>query len=584
MPVQTSAEEPTTAELKTLAVAPFGQWKYENAYKAMQDVLPVDFVIRKGFCLDGDHWQSGAQWVGPGDVQTNQKIEKQFAPEDAVGEVLSNIQNAFSEPQVGSTPTGETNGGNVDGTPLQRELQGVISGWWDRQRLQEHIQERQRTTAWAGWAGLRLWIPWRYLDVMGGTISFKPTSSIEDALAYIHVMAPLPNSGAIIVDSGTQDRVAVYLDKERETDGEGKETVFERAELVYLDPDRLNDKDADTIIRYVYSNDSKPAKEVRLKLGGRLTVAEITGSVVITESVLRTQRQLNLLTTLVTRIAETAAFRERYTKNAKPQGVRIPYTEGATLSDGAFLERDEEGNLWQVIPQPRTLGASTTTELIGLPKQDGTGANIGHETPDIFIADPVDPTPYINAGDAIRRRILRMCSQGHLGGVSNAESSGIAYEQARSVFEKDLNKRRISEEGMLRELITTALAMAELISGKTGYFTDKLRISVDQHVNAGPRSPDLVRLDLEAYEGGIISQETAMARYGVEDVEAEVVRVRQSTAFILSVIEKATNAGTVFSVESMISVMVKLGVPTEVANLLKPAPTPTPTPTIPQGA
>lgn len=577
MPVPTNAEEQTTAEPKTLAVAPFHQWKYDSAHKAMQDILPSDYETRVGYCLDEDHFQDGDEWVGPGDPTINTLIEKQFAPEDAIGEVLSNIQNAFSEPQVGSTPTEEIAGGNVDGTPLQRELTGVISGWWDRQRLQEHVQERQRTTAWAGWAALRLWIPWRYLNVLGSDVSFKPASDMETALSYIHVMAPLPGSGAIVVDSGTQDRVAIYLDKEREIDGAGKETTYERAEIVYLDPDRTTDKDADTIIRIMYANDAKPAKEIRLKLGGRLTVAEIKGSVVITDPVIRTQRQLNLLTTLITRIAETAAFRERYTKNAKPQGTRIPYVEGSQIPDGAFLERDEEGNTWSVIPQPRTLGAATTTELIGIPKQDDTGTVRGHETPDIFIADPVDPTPYINAGDSVRRRVLRMCNQGHLGGVSNAESSGIAYEQARSVFEKDLNKRRVSEEGMLRELITTALAMAELISGQTGHFTSSLRITVDQHINAGPRSPDLVRLDLEAHEAGILSQETAMARYGVEDVDAEVARVRHSTAFILSVIEKAATASQAFSAESVIQVMVKLGVPQEVANLLKPAPTPAPT-------
>ena len=553
-----------------LAVAPFAKWKYEDAQKALADVLPTDYTITAGYVVDKNHFQKGTEWVGPGDATTNTTIEKQFAPEDAIGEVLANIENAFSNPQLGGTPILETPATTESVKARLNELLPILEEWWHTQRMQEHIQNNQRTAAWAGWADLRLWIPHRFLlRNPDNTITVQEATSIEEALNFIHVMVPQPKWGAIITDKSTMDKIAVFLDVEVEFAADGKRIDFPRAELVYLDPERVNDKDSETTLRITYANEDKPDVVAELPLGGRLLMAEMSANILITDPVIRTQRQLNLLTTIVTRIGETAAFRERYTTNAKPQGLRIPYEDGDTLKDGAFIERDDEGRQWQVIPQPRTLGASTTTELVGLPIADERGDQKNHSQPGVVIVDPVDPGPYLLAADSVRRRILRMCAQGHLGGVSNAESSGIAYEQARAVFEKDLEKRKTSQEGMLRELLTTALALAENLSGNEGRFTNFLRLTVEQNINAGPRSPDLVRLDLEAYEAGVLSKSTVMTRLGIDDTNAEIARIDTSTAHIMSILERAGTASQTFTTESVIEVMRELGVPEDILAALE---------------
>lgn len=581
------ATVPEQPSLLPLAIAPFGRWKYEDAVREAKARLPSDYNIKKSYGFDRDHYRKGEEWVGPGDPKANDKISKQFAPEDAVGEALFNVSNAFSEPQVGSAPLVRIPEGQAIPPELQAQMQEAVSlltEWWDKRRLQELIQDRQRTTAWSGFSGLRLWVPWRFLRATpDGSIIFRETDDIAEALSYIHIMAPLPDVGCIVTDPGTQDQCAIFFDEEVEYDSQGTKTTYKRAEMVFLDPNRETDEDAATIVRIVYADETRrPTLEARLDLGGRLMFTEMVARSLLTDPVIRTQRQLNLLTTIITRLAETAAFRERYTKNARPQGLRVLYEEGDSLPNGAFLERDDEGRQWMVVPQERTLGANTTTELVGLPQYDPTtGDQRGNQMPDVVIVDPVDPKPYLEAADATRRRILRMCSQGHLGGISNAEASGIAYEQARSVFEKDLNSRRVAEEGMLRELLTAVLALAEVIAGQPGFYTNKIRITVDQHVNAGPRSPDLVRLDLEAYEAGVLSHETTMSRMGgVEDLDAETLRVRRSTAHIMEVIEKAVATTTAFTPESVIEVLKKLGLPEDIVNLLeaKEAPEPEPTP------
>jgi hypothetical protein len=560
---------------RPLQLAPFQQWEYGDAEKALHSLLTKGYQTRWKYAIDFDHFQGGKEWVGPGMPEDSPKIAEQFAPDDVVGEVLSNVANAFAEPQLGAMGIEELDK-NAD-IPVEvqnkiNELLAALTVWWDKQRLHELVQNRQFTTAWAGRGGLRLWIPWRFLQRSDdGEIEIRATANFAEALSFIHVSAPQPHVGGVYTDPLTQEKVAIYLDEEKDGDA-----TVKRAELIYLDPNRERDEEAETIIRVIYSDPNKGEKITRINLNGRLLFAEMRGRALLTDPVLRTQRQLNLVTSLLNRMVETAAFRERYIQNAEPQGMRYPYEDGAEIPAGAFLKRDEEGRAWVIVPQPRTLGANTTTELVGLPTMDERGENQRtYVHPGVHIEEPVDPGPYLKAANEVRARILRMCGQGHLGGSSNAEVSGIAYEQARAVFEKDLDKRRVSEEGMLRDLLSVLIIMAEEISGKRGYFSKVLRVTVDQFVNAGPRSPDLVRLDMEGYENGILSEDTVMTRFGVEDIEAEKARIHRNREHVLAILEQATRVKDIVDIKKVLR---HLGLPNQIVNAVLDEPEPLPPP------
>lgn len=567
-----------------VAMAPFDLWTYEDAVREAKLALPKEYQTKKAYGIDKDHYRQGREWVGPGDAIRNPKIGVQFAPEDAVGEVAANVGNAFTEPQIGAQPLIPLRPGEAMPAELQAKIDlslELINWWFDKRKVQDVIQTVQERGVIFGRAALRWWIPPRFLLNNNGVLEVAdPGNDWYRALSYIHLITPLPESGIVLTDPNTMDQVCVYFDEEVKFDGNGGKRVYKRAELVYLDPNRDNDEDANTVIRVVYADRRSPLR-VTLPLRGGMSMHEIETRSLFTDPVIRTQRQLNLLTTLITRMAETAAFRERYIKNAKPQGTRRPYEEGDVIPNGGFLETDEGSRVWVVVPEERTLGANTVTELVGLPSTDDRGEVKGHANTDVQVIDPVDPKPYLEAADSTRRRVLRMCGQGHLGGISNAEASGIAYEQARAVFEKDLNKRRVAEEAMLRGLFTSVLAMAEYIMGQEGYFTEAIRITVDQHVNAGPRSPDLVRLDMEAYEGGVLSWETTATKLGVEDIAAERERVRRSAAHIMELLEKVTASSNAFTPESLIEVLRQLNVPKEIVDQLEAKEEPEPAPAVP---
>lgn len=554
-----------------LATAPYLQWDYATAKKAVDDALPKNYDVLSAYGERSDHWQNGDAWTGPGTGKGNKKIENQFAPDDAIGDALNNVVNAFNEAQIDLVPIDTT----LDMRNLPEELKRLIAegkelltDWWDERRMQEHIHNRLRLATWAGRACIRLWIPPRFLMSDGTDVQFVPTEDIGAAMRYIHVSLPDPKTCAIVTDPVTADSCAIFLDKEVVTVA-GQKKEIERAELMFLDPARIDDNESEMVLRVVYSDERTPSS-VRLKIGGHLMSAEMRALSLLTDPIIRTQRQLDLLCTLIGRLGETAAFRERYFGNAKPQGIRILYTEGDALPNGAFLERDDENRVWAVIPQDRTIGANTTTELVGLPKYNADGQPAGQETPMVHVVDPVDPTPYINAAEATRRRILRMCSQGHMATTNTAESSGLAYEQARATFEKDLDKRRVSEEGMLRYILTTALYLAENISGQTGHFTSKLRVTVDQHVDAGPISPDQQRAFMEARDRNLLSDETTMSRMGVEDTVNERKRILASTSYILSLLEKISKMEKL-DLDSLVSV---LNLPKEIHAAPVPEPLP----------
>jgi hypothetical protein len=522
--------QPSTAVVslrpQALARAPFGDWTYHNGAAALKALLPKNYDELRKYAIERDAWQGGGQWVGPGDTATNTRIREQFAPDDVVGEALDNVGNALSEPQVSMPPVDPLPEDEQVPNQLQHlidEAESALFDWWDRQRVQERTLDCVYASAFAGRAAMRLWVPGRYL-LGGDDVRFIPTSDIRTALSYIHVVAPDPSVCGVVTDPATQEKCAVFLDEEEITEGGAKRTV-KRCELVYRDPDALPGEDADTIIRVVYADAMQQGSEARLEIGGHMLTAEMEARPLLTDPVLRTQRQLNYICSLLTRIAESGGFPERYIRNAKPIGIRLPYTDGEAVPEGAFVERDDGGRLWVVVPTERTLGANTTTELVGLPRYGEGGEVAGYETPGVDRFEPVDPTPYMLLADRVRARILRMCKQGHLAGTATAESSGVAYEQARAVFAKDLNRRRVAEEGMLRDILTAALRLAEHIAGKPGHFTKQLKVAVDQHVDAGPRSPESVRVDMEAVGKSLLSRQTAMSRIGVEDPAAEINRL-----------------------------------------------------------
>jgi hypothetical protein len=516
----------------------FRTWSYKDAADALAALTKSAlggqdaFVANRAYGEESDHWQGGSQWpaalsLSPA-VRTKllQLIEPQFRPVDVIGEVLDNVTNGLLDKESSISFAPRTPVTDPESDEAKRQAVEIaamverIAGWWDRRKFWEAVRLATRRSRWAGRGTLRLWITRNTLavqtDAAGKETRALPNNlSPEDALDAVQLMAPAPDAGCVYTDPDTQETCGIFLFT---VVPKGATTGPKHAELWFVDGE-------ETIVRMVTENAADGAQEFPIKTGRRLPIAQMTAPLLITDPVRRQQRSLNYFETLLARVVETAGFPERYTINAMPSGV---WLETPPL-DGPPIEVREVGDkMWYMHPVPRALGPMVTTDLRGITGKSGTTGDEVIMTPSVTFKDPTDPEYLTKACLHGRYALLRQCKQGHLATDSTAESSGIAYSQARAVFEKDLRGTKGPLEGMVRDIIESAIALSEAMSGtaQESSFLTKYRCVVNLHVDAGPATPAEMTEYRAQNSAGLLSRESAMSKSGVEDVSAELDALR----------------------------------------------------------
>lgn len=532
---------PTTAT--TLTQKDFKDWTLEDAQSAVSAAIAEGagsqqaYTANAAYVEEHDHWQNGSTWAGPNggsDAEVRARVlasvQRQFTPVDVVGEVLDNLANALLKREalvsfVAVDPADPKSEDEAERTRAEEQaaeakaMNEAVSRWWDKKLLWALARKATKRSRWAGRGALRVWIAPGALvegDAEEGEASARVLPSglaFADALARVELSAPTPDTARVFINPTTQRRAAIFLFETK--DGQ------KAAEIWSVDG---TGTDAKTVLRVLSgTGDTTRNEEHSVPIGGRLPIAEMEADLLITEPVRRQQARLNFFESMLVRVGEAAGFPERYTTNAKPNGM---WLKSAPTDRPPLEVREIDGETWYLHPQPRTLGASITTELVGIEITDDAGRTT-LASPSVTKFDPTDPDYAIRAARHARRTILESCRQGHLAADSTAESSGLAYQQARAKFENDVENTRSPLESMLRTIIETAIALAELMSSKPagGSFLDRFRCVVTARVSVGPILPDEKRVNSEQAEKGHLSRESAMAANGVEDVPAEIALV-----------------------------------------------------------
>lgn len=565
--------------------SPFDTWTYTEAKAAYDELLEEvggeeAFTSNHAFVELHDHWQDGDGWVGPdggSDPEARTKIlagvERQFTPRDAIGEILDRMANALlkseadielvplepvEEPEV---PEGasEADRQRIQAEAEERaavleaegaELRAQLAAWWDQRKLWTLMRRAVKRSRWASQATLRTWIaPGNLVEVgtgsetdedeSGGTATVLPSGlDFEEALAFVELSAPEPGVAFVHVDPDTQREVAVFLYEEDD---------LKKAELWYVDGD-------ETHLRVV-SDDDQVGDLYPFQLGARLPIVRLESELLVTDPVRRLQRRLNFFESIIVRVGETAGFPERYTVNAEPSGIWLR----SRPADGPPIDthEDENGVVWYLHAGQRTLGSAVTTELVGLLDEGQDGKKM-RATPSVVFKEPTDPEYAAKAARHAYWTLLEQCRQGHLAMEDSGEASGIAYQQARADFEDDLAGLKPQAEALIRQILEVAIAWAELMGaeGESGAILDRFRVSVELHPRSGPITPDEQRQNNENVDAGTMSVESAMAANGVEDVDAELERIRSSPEARVELLTK--------QIESILE-MSREGVPLDLA-------------------
>lgn len=508
----------------------FTEWKLEDLRQELDRPL-TDVVGDEGldaneaFVEDGDHWQDGDNWFGAGkddettwEASTKAKVERQFTPVDLIGESLDRVRDALlkTEPSVELAPVEETAELTDEQAREADQILREMARWWDSKRLWPKLGEAVRRARWSTRGTLRMWIPPGRL-----TNGALPTGlTFAQALDVLDITDPKPSEAAVLVDEATQERVAIFLFTD-----EANNTTAELWWAGNPDSDR-GEQEGVTYFRRLGGSDEEEGAGAAMFIpntGGHLPIAQMEGSLLITDAVRRQQNRLNHFESLLNRCAETAGFPERYIVNAKPRGIWLPTPPAGKP---ALDEKQYKGTTWYLHESALDLGAGVTVNLEGLDVPDSDGGE-RLATPSIMFRDPTDPDYVIKSAQHAKNTLLRQVKQGHLVNTAQAEASGLAYEQARADHENDLAGTRVELESMLREFLTAAIAWAGAMSSEAAGILDKWRLVIQLSVNSGPLTAAQRQQTVAEWKDGLISRETALSKLGVDDVPAELDRLRE---------------------------------------------------------
>ena len=166
------------------------------------------------------------------------------------------------------------------------------------------------------------------------------------------------------------------------------------------------------------------------------------------------------------------------------------------------------------------VGAGTTNMLMGAPIYDANGNVSGYTNPSVNYRDPVPVNTFEDTERSAYRSILEETNQLHAMISGDATASGESRKQARADFESSLGPTTAQVERAIRWMLETTLALAATFAGTPGRYAD-LRAVVTCRVNSGPITSDEQDQTRQNVAAHLLSEETGMARIGVDDVTSE---------------------------------------------------------------
>jgi hypothetical protein len=476
-------------------------------------------VIAAGVCpsyaeardmIGGDHWRKGEGWAGSQPYRSGvtqaivlAEIERAFVSANKAAEVAGrHVAGVVGRapawrytPRRALQPDEAPTGGEA---ALIAEAEALMTAWWDRVQLPRVLADALPHTLAGGAACLRLYIPSAYLDRMDDGTPILPPGDMAEQLARIEVEALGPDRARVAKDPATGRDVALVRVPPAAGLFDDPTGATDDVELHSLADDGM------TVIRTLGTDGAAV-----LPLAGRLLVAQIERSLFLSPQVLSMQRALNFSLTMMQRNNEQAGSAERWALGALPPGeyVDAPDGSGSKVFKAA----------------PVVVGPGTTNFLQGTPvygDAENPDTVTTYTTPSIQRIDPVPVDTFTATQDTLYAAILGETGQRHALISGDAAASGESRIQARAEFEASLRPTAEAVQGALRAILEACLALAAYAAGQAGRY-DALRADVTCLLDTGPASGLERQQNREDVAAGLLSEETAMARGGVDDVAAE---------------------------------------------------------------
>lgn len=495
----------------------------------------------------GDHWQKGEGWVGPTVPTDNPKysstmgaLERIFVSKNMVASVIDNhaqgvigrtphwIARPRRKIEPDELPTSEE-------AKILDEAQGLIQLWIESEltgiktregdtneirtctpiaAIEAAIKEGLRSTR----GTLRFIVAKKAQPGIEDTDLLIPRETIDKLVPLIRIQATSPTQATVYFDPDELAPIGIFVYQETR---DGNTTIL--AELSY------QAENGETVLTIIgdETKGETSANIMQLHLGGNLMHYEIELPRFITPQVLSAQRALNKAKTMESKNLDAGGFLERVILNAEMPGK---WELDATTGEETF------------VPKPLQIGPAMTTFLKGVEQQRADGT-IDYASPSVVYREPTKPDAFIDSAEDFEHDILLQCAQLHRAMEGSSNMSGISRTAAKDTFRQSLGETKTETDKAISWMLETMLSLAAALSGQPGRY-DSIRIVGDAQLDIGNVSNQEHTQNLAAFAARLQSAETTMSNIGIEDVQAEMSRIKDTATGDNSVNDDPTDDTT----------------------------------------
>ena len=507
-----------------LNILALSQTKAEDLLKLDQSSVVTDYKTNK-LLYQGDHWRSGEGWVGPkpdgeSQAQVMLRIKRQFVSKNVIREVINRHTNSVfgKSPTIDIRPAVEVDEGGEEQTPEELEeiesLKKAVSGWMKSKKVIDKLQKALSMTLYGEVAILRFYIPKTNVDENGRLVD---TETLKDAIDKIWFDVSDIDGASVYEETDSKRQVGIF----NYTNDDEDEFVEITFQVTQFDVTGEQTEEAGEFdFPYVSADNigktfvaTFGGEEVDLsepiQLHGNLTMYKVSRDSIVTDQVKQNQDMLNKGLTMWSANLDWSAFVERIILNGMPPGEWKESNTGT-------LEFEGSGEL--------KTGPSTTSFISGTPRYNDSGEIVGAENPSVIFRDPINPDTFEKTRKTFYQNILEECHQAHIMLQAESQPSGISRREAKKDFEDDVynSVNRFNQAG--KWMIETLLYLATWMNGVDSD-EPKYVAQFECNPNLGAVSVEDVEIVAKMRELSLMSDETAMARLGVDDVKAEKAKI-----------------------------------------------------------
>jgi hypothetical protein len=465
----------------------------------------VDLPLNRKF-IEGDHWQDGKGWVGPGPRPSDPTyrdiiplIQAAFTSRNVIDEVCDRLMSSIvgKEPRWTWAPVralAEDEEPTTEEDALIGEVNAFLTTWWNERQAHAALKDLIYKMLFGQRSVWRLYVPTGLAT--DGKVS---GTDLGDALNKLYLDIPEPEDGGVWEDPETKQKVGIVLWR----DASNKE----HAEVVWLDG---------TMTKIQILPDS--GAPISNDYGGALPIFQVClPSAFVTEQLRSLNRMLNMTLTLLGKGLVDNHFLERLMLNAMPPG-HWEYEEQPDPDTGEKIRK-------AYVADRHVTGGRTTTYVQGVDFKDELGrTNI--KDPSVVFRDPTDPGATIKGADYWYGAMLDEARQSHVI-VNQSNTIGFkSREQARGDFIDSTHDVQLQAEMAGAALLLTVVKMAEAIANQRGKYTKTLKPVFKCRPNYGPLTVEERTQNVAEAKDGFMADETAMSLNGIDDTDAEQAAIQ----------------------------------------------------------